>query len=509
MPADDTPMVCPPLQPPRPAAIILMYREGGEAPYYATVIPSIGAPGARIQNISIPTGPTHSFRLDQAAGVDYSIVMSDATGFGAGGVTPLLRSGTSGDTSCIGPMVGFDFYFYLTPPGETTQAQCTPLRITWDMSITYPLQLLAVVPGSAAFSIPVPQTPDENSITWDLAVREGAQYQLLMANAGLYGTGGATNLTRVTSGSAACLSEDSPGQGTAQATIVTSITAVPTSSAAGSSSSSIIRSSTSTMRSESTGSSGSSGPDAGAIAGGVVGGVLGLALLILVALCYRRKKRQQAYRETEISKPMRQVSTHRSRSSFDILGRTGQPSTPLPPPPVDQEDPFVSPFPAIRRSESTTGLAGMAEMGQGQGYGSARAPSSDDLPPLVPGGDAGVAGMGAAGAGALGMHGLNSRVQSHQRISSMDTTATRPSRKVSGTFNETAPPTPTVRHSFADAMSAGTAGTAGHPSPSRTLQRLSRARWSVDELGQVPDVPDMQEGEDGRRVIQHQDQDVL
>jgi hypothetical protein len=72
-----------------------MSRSGGEGPFYATVVPSWSEPGARIQNVSIPTAAgeagLHTFRLDQVAGSRYTIVMSDATGWGAGGVTPVLR----------------------------------------------------------------------------------------------------------------------------------------------------------------------------------------------------------------------------------------------------------------------------------------------------------------------------------------------------------------------------------------------------------------------------------
>lgn len=503
--------------------LLTLYREGGEAPFYATVVPSSGVPGARIQNISIPTGPVHSFRLDQAAGLSYVIVMSDATGFGSGGVTPVLTSGPSADTSCIGPMVGFDFYFYLTPSTAQQQAQCAPLRVTWDASITYPLQLLAVVPGSAAFSIPVPQTANETSVVWDLAVREGAEYQLLMANAGLYGTGGATDLVTVRPGSSGCLADDSPGQGSNQATVVASITAVPSTSITAPNSSNT-RSSTSTMRSGGDGSETdkereSGGTNAGAIAGGVVGGVFALALLLLLAFCYRRKRRQQqqqqVYRDTDMgisaAAPMRQPSmmqtaVTRSRSSFDILGRSGgPPSPPLPPASVDQEDPFVSPYPAHERPSadhnSATGAIGAAsQLGRAQAHEQGHfspTRSSLDLPP-IPG------------------------ERGHQRIASMDTLGTgvgpssgRASRKVSGTFGETAPQSGTFRNSYADAMSQGTgAGTLGHghgpDSPMRASQRLSRARWSMDELGQmgmgnVPEPMEPGRGSEDRRVIQHRD----
>jgi hypothetical protein len=283
----------------------------------------------------------------------------------------------------------------------------------------------------------------------------------------------------------------------------------------------------STMRSEGDGAgsdrdTGSGGNNAGAIAGGVVGGLLGLALLLLLAFCYRRR-RQRAYRDTEISRPMRQASmmqaaTSRSRSSFDILGRAGAPPSPaLPPTPVDQDDPFVSPYPAHRRLGSDRHLnthvgavasqdgdvrngPRHAEYPYDQDHHATPAHSSLDLPPVP-----------------LVAHG-------HQRISSLDALGTGPgvgtgsvpsparhSRKVSGSFSETAPRGPTFRDSYADAMSQVTAGTGGGTlghgpdAPQRASQRLSRARWSVDELGEVP-LPDVQgRGSEERRVIQHRD----
>ena len=57
-------------------------------------IQTIVVPGGHIQNISIPTGLSqpysHSFTLEQPAGLEFLATMYDSTGFGSGGTTPVL-----------------------------------------------------------------------------------------------------------------------------------------------------------------------------------------------------------------------------------------------------------------------------------------------------------------------------------------------------------------------------------------------------------------------------------
>lgn len=417
------------------------------------------------------------------------------------------------------------------------------------MSITYPLQLLALVPGSSAFSIPVPQTPNDTSITWDLAVREGAQFQLLMANAGLYGTGGAINMTNVTSGSSACLNSNSPGVGTGEVTVLTSIGGSRTASLSrtGSLSASGSPSSSSSATSSNDGSgmgSTSSSDNTGAIAGGVVGGVLALALLGLLLFCLRRRRNRQAQENAKDNDdmpypPMRQTSDMAGSSSFDILARpTGDGDSPLyqTPPSSDggrngdggDGEPFVSPFPApARNSRASLDMDGRGPVPWGAAGGAAGQRNSGSfLDGTQPDSAAATenygSGLGlaapAGGAAAAGLGGLGAF--GHSRNASHDTANTfapgtmgsnRNSRKVSGTMQETAPASPTVRSQFSSGVPVGAgAGTGAAQSSPGMPSRHSRGMWSAENM----DLERFGEEQYRRssadvRFIQHEDSDVV
>lgn len=398
----------------------------------------------------------------------------------------------SSDQSCHTTPPPFGFYFYWDPPMSISSAQCQSLRLSWDSGLTYPIQALGFVPGSAAFTIPVPQNPSDLSTTWQVSIREGAQYQLLMAHSGQVTTGGSTNLTWVTSGSGSCLNANSPGPGVRVATVIsagtsntrslTSMSMRPTASVSGS------------ARPESDNSGGGisngGGVNAGAIAGGVIGGIAAIALLVLLLFCCRRRRQRQnnppstaAYAQSytaEQQPEMRQSqslapaavirratrsmggtgtshSRHPSRTSFDILSAPSAAAhSPGPAQPTDLDtpsvsdetaDPFVSPFPAPpprasfdRNGPNAVAWGARADNSEGLGLGLGQ--SVTPLPPAP--------------------------------VLAPLRTSDRQSRKVSGSFSETPPLTPTHRPTSAPRSPMYTSPSSG---------RLTR--WSVDDDDQL------------------------
>jgi hypothetical protein len=407
----------------------------------------------------------------------------------------------SSDQSCHTAPAPFGFYFYTDPAVSISTAQCQPLRLSWDNNVVYPLQAVGFVPGGSAFTIPVPQNRASLSTTWPVSIREGAQYQLLMAHGGQVATGGSTNLTWVTGGGAGCLTANSPGAGVRVATVINSAGTSSTRSLTSMRSTTDSPSSTTRPGGDNVGSSNSgssASASTGAIAGGVVGGIAVIALLVLLVFCCRRRRRQQAQsREDYAASPavesinqpeMRQASTSMgpaavmrratrslgqanprpaARESFDIL--SGPADEPVTPPPRDSPlsiedaiDPFISPFPAPPPRTSLDHVDGNA-IPWGAARGHTRELSGGTLESMT---------NGTATSGSLGPPALVPLNTSGQ------SSTARTSRKLSGQFGETPPQTPTLRQS-------------SHPrSPVfRSTSSSGLTRWSVDEdqvLGSAP-----------------------
>lgn len=413
----------------------------------------------------------------------------------------------SSDASCHTSVPPFGFYFYSNPTFSISTAQCQTLRLSWDNTVVYPLQALAFIPGGSAFTIPVPQTRSSLSTNWAVNIREGAQYQIMMADAsGTASSGGSTNLTWVTAGTSSCLSPNSPGAGVRVATVISngvsstrSLTSLMSSSASSSSSS------RAGEGNSGGGSTGSSGPtaNAGAIAGGVVGGLAAMALLVFVLFCCRRRRRRaeqqrQDYNDapssaTPVYQPeMRQAPTSLgpaaavmrratrsmghsrqvSRSSFDILSEpTGVPSTPprleTPIPADDMPNPFISPFPAplpLPQSPSEEQPSTQAPVPWGAARGHNKETSTGTLDSLTPEAVA----RGSMHSGSLVP--LNTGPTQNSSLN-------RNSRKLSGSFGETPPQSPTTR-----------------PTPQmrspvqRAMSSSGLTRWSVDEDSEIGTV---------------------
>lgn len=238
-------------------------------------------------------------------------MLSDATGWGTGGVSDIQRELTapltltpgvqiSQDPSCLSTLALADFYFW-TEPVDLPQ-QCSPMRVAWnDENVTYPLGLHGFVPGGSAWDIPVPQERGQVSANWTVNIDSGTRFILLMTDAGRYGTGGSSPpITVQYSGNDTCMGPDSP-----RSTVGLTPTASPSSSP-------------STSKSPSSSPSGAGGSNAGAIAGGVIGGIVGLALLLAaIWLFCRQRKRGRTDNGAMVSDSRRRSEETRTR----LLGR--------------------------------------------------------------------------------------------------------------------------------------------------------------------------------------------
>ncbi|KLT40970.1 hypothetical protein CC85DRAFT_131021 [Cutaneotrichosporon oleaginosum] len=263
----------------------------------------------RIQNITLPASGSppysHTFKLEQPTGLEFAVVLSDATGWGAGGVSDIQRVQISQDTSCLSTLALADFYFWTEP--VDLPRQCSSMRVAWNTeNITYPLGLHGFVPGGSTWDIAVPQNPNQVSTNWTVNIDSGTRFILLMTDAGRYGTGGSSPpITVQFSGNDTCMGPDSPRS---------TINPSPTASSSPSSSPS----------QSGAGSGGGGGTNVGAIAGGVVGGIVALAIIAAaIWLFCRRRKRSRSDNGAMVSSSRRRSEETRNR----LLGRLTQQRT--------------------------------------------------------------------------------------------------------------------------------------------------------------------------------------
>ncbi|WWD21104.1 hypothetical protein CI109_105585 [Kwoniella shandongensis] len=262
---------------------------GGSPPYHLVLVPTITVNSGHIANISIPTDLTspysYTFTLDQPAGLEFMASMSDASGWGTGGTTPVLTVGSSSDTSCLPSSLNYDFFFSISP--DSNPASCSTMSVSWDANATEPVYLYGMIPHGTAFQLPI-DYGQSTSYVWNVDIAQGTQFLLLMADAGQYQTGGSTQLYTVQNGGTTCINSTSPSASGGTATTGTSSAASSTASVSG------VGGSSSGGNPSSSG--GSKKTNTGAIAGGAVGGVAFLVLLaLLLFCCLKRRTRNKGY----------------------------------------------------------------------------------------------------------------------------------------------------------------------------------------------------------------------
>ncbi|KAK0478225.1 hypothetical protein IW261DRAFT_212181 [Armillaria novae-zelandiae] len=266
---------------------------GGTAPYLLLLTPVFGTP----RNISIPDSAysggkgTYKTQIPFESGKKFVMVMSDASGFGAGGVTDVLTVGSSLGGSCNitdpGKRVchtcvvrhcnvipkGVAFSFEL----NSALQQCRTYTFSAYDGAVQPVTIMGMIPNGDTFVINPPSGATEYD--WIADVYNGTSIIFAMVDSQGRQGGSSDVKTVGTSTDQSCIDDSSP-----------SSTAAPSSTSPTASSTTV----TSAAASETTSSS--SGTPIGAIAGTVLGGLVFLAAVITLALFFLRRKRDREHR---------------------------------------------------------------------------------------------------------------------------------------------------------------------------------------------------------------------
>jgi len=236
---------------------------GSGAGYYLSIIPVFGVP----RNISIPStdiNGTFPTLIPLNASDELVLTLSDATGFGSGGSTQLLKVGDSLGGSCNNTAPDLPFTFGLNSP----LVQCQPFPITDYPDATLPVTLIGVIPGGDSFEL----SSSKTSFDWTANVYNGTQIIFVLVDA--QGRPGGSVLSTVgLSGDSSCINDKSPSS-----TIAPSSGTTSTSSSSPSASSS---------------APATPGSNVGAIAGSVLGALIFLAVLITLGLFFLRQRQEK------------------------------------------------------------------------------------------------------------------------------------------------------------------------------------------------------------------------
>ncbi|TDL28532.1 hypothetical protein BD410DRAFT_781054 [Rickenella mellea] len=313
---------------------------GGRPPFQLLIIPPFNLP----LNISIPanafnTSTSQGFfqtQLPVAAGRRILVSMSDASGFGSGGVSDLLTTGASiSGATCNTTAPQPEFFFEL----NTALQQCRPYIFSNYRGAIQPVTIQGFVPLGNIFTLLPPKGPTKFS--WTANVAYGTSLVFVMTDAAGRHGGSSDIVTVGWTNEGTCLNASSPA-----------------STASPSSSTSSVNSPSATALPLVNASKGLR-VSPGTIAGAVIGAVVLTALLIfLVAFCLLRRKRMNddpdasviptpAFinnrRATILSTRRRNTTGH----SVDLLHNTGSESPPssdsFPPRDQYEPNPFIMP----------------------------------------------------------------------------------------------------------------------------------------------------------------------
>ncbi|KAG1862212.1 hypothetical protein F4604DRAFT_1957434 [Suillus subluteus] len=244
---------------------------GGQAPFEILLTPVFEVP----QNISVPASAFSngkgSYTISQLPfwnETQFLLTMSDATGFGSGGTSPILKVGNpvaKNNCNTTGPSVDFTFDL------PTSLQQCNGYIFDGYDNAVQPITITALIPGGESLILYPPTGP---SYTWVADVSAGTTLVFVMTDS-QGGQGGSSDLETVAlSNNATCLSSNSPS----------STASVPSSTASTSTSTSAGVSPTSSQ-------SNSSSSDTATIASAVIGCVVALAALVSLGMFLLRKRR--------------------------------------------------------------------------------------------------------------------------------------------------------------------------------------------------------------------------
>ncbi|TFK83307.1 hypothetical protein K466DRAFT_665936 [Polyporus arcularius HHB13444] len=181
---------------------------GGSPPFTLTIVPSFQV------NIDIPI-PDGAFSNNHGsyttpmrlwAGNETVVVMSDSTGFGSGGVSPLIKVGNSVRhlTCDIQGNPGTDFDFSIVG----ALSQCNPMQFTEYANAIQPVHITGVVAGGSTFALN--PANGSKSFTWVANIAAGTQVLFFMVDSKGRRGGTENVMTVLQSGGAACLDSSSP-----------------------------------------------------------------------------------------------------------------------------------------------------------------------------------------------------------------------------------------------------------------------------------------------------------
>ncbi|VDB88919.1 unnamed protein product [Peniophora sp. CBMAI 1063] len=281
---------------PRSCETLSLQASGGTPPYSFLMIPSgpslLGGGGIevrRVMNITFNDTDTTShlnFTLPYPANESFIGVVSDASGFGSGGVSASVTVLTGDNTNCYDSTQSVTARWTISSTPQQ-MVSCESIRFWWQQeSVSGTVKFNGVIPGGDAFDIPVgTTTKDNNGTGFSWIADVSAQTTVYIVAGDDQGPASSAPYTVAASTNSSCLNDDSP-QSTAG------------SPAGGSYPTSTDGSTTGGGNANSSGSSsGGSSTNVGAIVGGVVGGIGGLIAVVLLAwfLLFRKRKQQANY----------------------------------------------------------------------------------------------------------------------------------------------------------------------------------------------------------------------
>ncbi|TFL02584.1 hypothetical protein BDV98DRAFT_582164 [Pterulicium gracile] len=264
--------------------------DGGKPPYRALIVPA----GPNPINVEVRyiidhefDGSSSSVQLKYPAQSQFFVTMSDADGFGTGGVTGIVTVQNGGDTSCV-PNEGSEaaFVFNIDPSDLLNQCQAT--RLWWDPAAAEgDVTVKAMIPGGQAWEVPADDLTTEANkgigFSFTIPVRGGTLLALVAGDNRGWGSAGSI-VTTVGNGinpNNTCINDESPSS-------------TPGSPAGGAYPTEVGNAD----ESNGNGGGSKSGPNIGAIVGGVVGGIAALVLLALFFFfCFRKKRSRKENEE--------------------------------------------------------------------------------------------------------------------------------------------------------------------------------------------------------------------
>ncbi|TFK94445.1 hypothetical protein K466DRAFT_593619 [Polyporus arcularius HHB13444] len=290
---------------------------GGTAPFQLTIVPSFGTP----RTTKIPDGSFSNSRgsftttMNMPKGQQIVVVMSDATGFGSGGVTPVITVGpTVSKTACDTSDPGVDF----TYEANSALAQCRTYTFSLYKDAVQPIQITGIVPGGSTFILNPPRGP--LSFDWVADIAANTELVFFMTDANNR-QGGSTQFASVLlSDDKTCLDKNSP----ASVAHPPSMTAT-SKAAAGTKSSTHTQTSTSSATSSPDTDDPSKSSPAGTLAAAIVGTLVALVVLGSLIWFYLRRRngggflgRKFQKQEVDLMKGDPGLPPHQSLSPYPL-----------------------------------------------------------------------------------------------------------------------------------------------------------------------------------------------